>query len=164
MFDKFGNLEGADEINELARNLLKEGDTESIRALAKENGLDPALADEFITGGMDILCDDMGAAIGKLDIEAGELKLKGIMNDWLDYLKSRCFESEEVAKAVRRKDRNLEGAVAALLKWSFKSENQYSIPDQIKKAAGVTAGKVTLGIPDMGTAKRIMEEYYGGRA
>lgn len=164
MFEKFGEMGSAEEINELARNLMKEGDTESIRALARENGLDPALADEFITGGMDILCDDMSAAVGKLDMEAKELKLKGIMDDWLNFIKARCFESEDVAKAVRKKGRTLEGAVAALLKWSFRSENQYAIPDKVKKAAGVTASRVTLGIPDMGTAKRIMEEYYGGRA
>ena len=162
MFDKFGEMGSAEEINELARNLLKEGDTESIRALAKENGLDPALADEFITGEMDILCDDMSAAIGKLDVEAGELKTAEIMEDWVEYVKARCFEEEEIAKAVRSKEKSLKGMIGELLKWSFKHQSE--IDKGILKAAGVNASRCTLGIPGMGTAKKLITEYYLGGA
>ena len=34
---------------------------------------------------------------------------------------------------------------------------------EIVKAAGVTAGKVTLGIPGMGRAKKIIMDYYMGK-
>ena len=39
MFDKFGEMNSADEINELAENLLNEGDIDSLEAMAKENGI-----------------------------------------------------------------------------------------------------------------------------
>lgn len=39
MFEKFGELNSFGEINELAENLFNEGDTESLRAMAKENGI-----------------------------------------------------------------------------------------------------------------------------
>lgn len=39
MFDKFGELDSADEINELAENLLNEGDIDGLEAMAKENGI-----------------------------------------------------------------------------------------------------------------------------
>lgn len=39
MFDKFGEMDSADEINELAENLLNEGDIDSLEAMAKENGI-----------------------------------------------------------------------------------------------------------------------------
>ena len=38
MFDKFGEMDSCKDINELAENLFNEGDTESIKAMAKENG------------------------------------------------------------------------------------------------------------------------------
>lgn len=39
MFDKFGEFDSFSEINELAENLLNEGDIESIKVVAKENGI-----------------------------------------------------------------------------------------------------------------------------
>lgn len=39
MFDKFGEMNSYTEINELAANLLQEGDLDSLKELAKENGI-----------------------------------------------------------------------------------------------------------------------------
>lgn len=163
MWDRFGEFDSAAEINELAVNLRKEGDADSLKELARENGLDPDLAEAFLDGDLLYLCDDMAAAIGKIEIEAAELKPVEIMADWVEYLKARCFEDVETARAVRRKGKSLKGAIAALLTWSFK--NQQAVDKDIIKAAGVSAGKVTLGIPGMARAKQLMAEYYlgGGR-
>ena len=51
--------------------------------------------------------------------------------------------------------------IAALLMWSFK--NQQTVDKDIIKAAGVSAGKVTLGIPGMARAKQIITDYYMGK-
>ncbi len=161
MFDRFGEFDSAAEINETAVNLRREKDTESIRILAKENGIDVDIADAFIDGDIIFLCDDMAAAIGKIDIESEELKPVEIMKDWVEYLKSRCFEDPDMAKAIRSKKKSLKGAIGALLTWSFK--NQIPVDKDILKAAGVTAGRCTLGIPGMGRAKQIMSEYYTGK-
>ena len=163
MWDRFGEFDSAAEINELAVNLRKEGDADSLKELARENGLDPDLAEAFLDGDLLYLCDDMAAAIGKIEMEAAELKPVEIMADWVEYLKARCCEDVETARAVRRKGKSLKGAIAALLTWSFK--NQQAVDKDIIKAAGVSAGKVTLGIPGMARAKQLMAEYYlgGGR-
>ena len=161
MFDKFGEFDSAEEINELAVNLRREGDKKSIYEVAKENGIDKDIAEAFIDGDILFLCDDMAAALGKIEVEAAELKPVEIMQDWVEYLKSRCFESEEIAKAVRKKGKSLKGAIAALLTWSFKNQNP--VDKGIQKAAGVSAGRCTLGIPGMGRAKQIMTEYYLGK-
>lgn len=161
MFERFGEFNSAEEINETAVNLRKEGDTESIKILAKENGIDEDVAEIFIEGTLLYLCNAMTAAIGKIDIESKELKAKEIMADWADYIKARCFEDENMAKAVRRKDKSLKGCIGALLTWSFK--NQIPVDKDIMKAAGVTAGRCTLGIPGIGTAKKIITEYYLGK-
>lgn len=160
MFDKFGEMESAEQINELASNLLKEGDTESIKALAKENGIDEELAEIFISGDIPALCDDLTAAVGKLDIEAADLKPAEIMLDWIEYVKTRCAEDENTAKRVRNKEKTLKGMVAEILKWSF--AHQYTIDKEIMKAAGVNASKCTLGIPGMGTVKELITKYYTG--
>ena len=160
MFDKFGEMGSAGEINDLAANLLKEADTESIRILAKENGIESEIADMYITGDIAERCDDTMAAVGKIEVEAGELKPPEIMQDWIEYVKGQCMESEEMARAVRSKGKTIKGMIGELLKWGFK--HQYNIDKDIMKASGVNANKCTLGIPGMGTAKKIIKEYYTG--
>lgn len=162
MFEKFGELDSIEEINELAENLFNEGDTESLKAMAKENGIQEDFVEMYLQGDIPILCDALTAALGKIDVECKELKPKEIMEDWVEYLRGQCMEHEELAIAVRKKGKSLKGCIAALLSWSFK--NQIPVADDIKKAAGVSAGRVTLGIPGMGRAKQIIKEYYLGGA
>ena len=40
MYDNFGELNSFEEINELAENLLNEGDLDSIEVMAEENGIE----------------------------------------------------------------------------------------------------------------------------
>lgn len=158
MFDKFGEFDSCDEINELAENLMNEGDYESIKVVAKENGIDMEMVDMYLEGEIPILCDPLSAALGKIEVECKELKPKEIMQDWVEYLKGQCMENEKMAFQVRRKGKSLKGMIGELLKWSF--GNQIPVDKDILTAAGVKAGKVTLGIPGMGRAKQIIKEYY----
>lgn len=160
MFDKFGEMNSADEINELAENLLNEGDIDSLEAMAKENGIPMEYVLTYKEGEIPFICDDMTAALGKIDVEVAELKPKEIMEDWVEYLKAQCMESEEYAEHVRRKGKSLKGMIGALLKWSF--ANQQQIDKEIIKAAGVDSARVTLGIPGMSRAKEIIKKYYEG--
>ena len=161
MFDKFGEFDSAAELNASAEGLLNEGDTESIYILAEENGIDREDAQDYIDGAVPEFVNVLMAAYGKLAVEAKELKPSEIMDDWLQYIKVRCQEDSAMAAAVRRKGKSLKGCIGKLLKWSFK--NQIPIEKEILKAAGVSASKVTLGIPGMGTAKKIITEYYLGK-
>lgn len=160
LFEKFGELNSFEEINELAENLFNEGDTESLKAVAKENGIQNEFVEMYLRGDIRVLCDPLTAAMGKIDVEAEELKPKEIMEDWVEYLRGQCMENEILAFQVRKKGKSLKGCIAALLKWSF--SNQQQIDKDIIKAAGVSAGKVTLGIPGMAKAKRIIKDYYMG--
>lgn len=62
MFEKFGELNSFGEINELAENLFNEGDTESLRAMAKENGIQSDFVDMYLQGEIPALCDQLTAA------------------------------------------------------------------------------------------------------
>lgn len=160
MFDKFGEMSSYKEINTLAENLFNEGDIESLRNMATENGISEDFVELYLSGEIMELCDGQTAAYGKIDVEVKELKIKGIMEDWLEYLRVQISDNDLLARRVRMKDKNLKGCIAALLKWSFK--NQVPVDKEILKAAEVTAGKVTLGIPNMGKAKEIIRNYYLG--
>lgn len=160
MFEKFGELSSAAEINELALNLRSEGDIESIKALAKENGIDGEIAEVFVDGGIDFLCDTLSAAIGKINVECEELRPKELVEDWVEYIKGTCAEHEDMAAAVRKKGKTIKGCIADLLKWSFK--NCYAVDADICKAAGVSGANVKMGIPGMARAKQIMKDYYLG--
>lgn len=161
MFGKFGEMGSADEINELAGNLLTEGDTVSIKTLAEENGIPVEYAEMYISGDIPVMCDAQTAAAGKIDIEAAELKPQDIMADWVEYIKAVCIEDEDMARKVRAKGKSLKGCIGALLKWSF--GHQQPVDKDIIKEAKVSASKVTLGIPGQATARKLIREYYGGR-
>lgn len=158
MFEKFGEMNSYAEINELANNLANEGDQESLREMAAENGIPKELVELYLAGDVPELCDALTAAIGKLDKECEKLKPKEIMEDWVEYIRTQCLENDLLARQVRKKGKNLEGCIAKLLMWSFK--NQIPISKEIMTAAGVTAGRCTLGIPGMATAKKLILQYY----
>ena len=161
MFDKFGEFDSAEEINETAAGLLEEGDLEGLREMAKENGFDEDDVQDYIDGIYPELANTYTAAWNKLEVEMKELKVCEIMEDWVEYIRIKMEEEEEMQRAIRKKGKSLQGCIAALMKWGFK--NQYTISKEIMKEAGVTASKVTLGIPGMGTAKKVITKYYMGK-
>lgn len=161
MFDKYGEFDSAEELNKAAAGQLAEGDIEALMEMAEENGIDKEDVQDYIDGCVEELANPLMAAYGKLNVEEKELKPYEIMADWLNYIRVRCQEEEAMAAAVRKKGKSLKGCIGALLKWSFK--NQHPVDKDIIKAAGVTAGRCTLGIPGMGRAKKIITEYYMGK-
>ena len=103
MFDKFGEMNSYTEINELAANLLQEGDLDSLKELAKENGIPDDYVEMYLEEAIPSLCDSTSAAIGKIDVECMKLKPKELMLDWVEYIKGLCMENEMIAHQVRKK-------------------------------------------------------------
>lgn len=159
MFEKFGEFDSHEELNRAAAAQLKEGDIEALMALAAENGIAREDAEDYINGDVPELSSPLMAAYGKLEVEAEELKPYGIMEDWLRYIRIRCIEETDMAIAVRKKEKSLKGCITALLVWSM--ENAREVDRDILKAAGISY-RVTLGIPDMARAKKIITDYYTG--
>lgn len=160
MYDKFGEMNSYKEINELAENLVNEGDTESLREMAKENGIPKDFVELYLEGDIPELCDALTAAVGKLEVEAADLKLTGLMQDWAEYIKGLCMENEMIVHQVRRKGKSLKGCMAVLLKYSF--ENRTTVPKEIVKEAKINANRVDFGIPGMAEAKKMIKDYYLG--
>lgn len=160
MFDMFGEFDSAEEINLAAAGQREQGDKEALLKLAEENGIDQEDAEDYMDGLMDELVNPLMAAYGKLSVEEKSVQPYEILNDWLNYIRIQCQENEVMARAVRKKGKSLKGCLGELLKWSFK--NAKPVDKDIIKAAGVSAGRVSLGIPGIGTAKKIIKEYYLG--
>ena len=106
MFERFGEMSSCREINELAENLLNEGDIQSLKVMAQENGIPEDYVEMYQSGDIPYLCDAVTAAMGKLDVECGSLKLAGLMNDWVEYIRGLCMEDEMVAHQVRKKGKD----------------------------------------------------------
>lgn len=160
MYEKFGEFDSAEEMCTLAENLFNEGDMESIRLLAKENGIDEMIVDAYIEGFEPKFVDAAEAAVGKIEVETTALNPKDIMVDWCEYIKTSSMDDEEMARAVRRKGKSLKGCIGAILKWAF--AHQQAVDKDIIKAAGVQASKITLGMPGRAEANKIIREYYLG--
>lgn len=166
MFDKFGEFDSAAELNAAAEGLLKEGDTESIYTLAEENGIDREDAQDYITSAAMELTTPLMAAMGKLKVEAEDLKMDGILKDWKEQVIDLCTEDKEMCAAVRRKGKCLRDCMAALIRFSF--ENKVQISDKIVDVTKVMHnGKLEpmrkplyLGIPNRAEAKQIIRDYY----
>ena len=48
MFDKFGEFNSVEELNEAAAGFVQEGDFESLYALARENGIEKEDVDDYL--------------------------------------------------------------------------------------------------------------------
>lgn len=116
MFDKFGEMNSSQEINELAENLFNENDIDSLKTMAKENGISQEYVDDYLKGNVFNLCDPLTAALGKLDIEKADLKPTHLMKDWVGYIEGQCLENDAMAAAVRKKGKSLKGCIGQLLK------------------------------------------------
>ncbi len=169
LFKEFGNLNSAEEINQKAAELLEAGDTDAVYRLAEENGIDKEEAEDYIAGAATTICTDLMAALGKLDVEAKELEIGGVLSDWTNYIRDMCMDEKVMLLAVRRKDKSLAECMARLIRFAF--ENKVQVSDRIVSITKVThngkeekmRGPLYLGFPDRVTAKKLIHEYYLGR-
>lgn len=161
MYEIFGEMDSVEELNATAEGLKNEGDRENLYKLAAENGIDSGFVDMYLDGTMENLCCDAAtAALGKIEVEAAELKPVEIIADWTEYIKILCGDDEAFAHAVRRNGKSLKGCIGSLLGWSFGA--RYKVEKDIIRAAGINNASVEMGIPGMRTAKRLIREYYLG--
>ena len=166
MFDKFGEFDSVEELNTKALEKRNEGNKEELLILCEENGIDKEEAEDFMDGCMEELVNPLMAALGKLKVECEDLKIAGVLNDWVDELKSMCMESEEFARAVRKKGKGLDGYIALTADKGF--ENRAIVDKRIvkktKKVKSIIGDhEFSIGIPDKTERKKLAKEYYLGK-
>ena len=166
MFEKFGEFDSCEEINRAAAAQKEQGDEEALILLAQENGIDKEEAEDFYDGVVDALTNPTTAAIGKLAVESADLKLGGVLEDWVDELRTKCIESETFARAVRRKGKDLAEYIALMIEEGYKNREVVDrrIVDKTKQVKEIIRPHdFIIGITDKRTRRRLMEEYYLGK-
>lgn len=165
MFDKFGEFDSAEELNRAAAAQKAEGDLEALIALAVENGIDKEDAEDYMDDVIEELATPKTAAMGKLDLEKKDLKMSGVLLDWVQELVTMVMESDEFAGAVRKKGKSLAGYIALTAEKGY--ENRCVVDkrivekmDQVKKIVG--SHEFAIGIPDKKTRKELATKYYMG--
>lgn len=163
MFDKFGEFDSAEELNRVAVAKKEEKDESAVVALAEENGIDKEDAEEFVDGFVEELATPLMAALGKLKVESADLKLKGVLLDWVDEIKNLCTEDEAFAKAVRKKGKDLAGYIAKTTESGY--ENRAVVDKRIVDKAPaikriVGNHELAIGIPDKKTRRELAKAYY----
>ena len=159
MFDKFGEFDSFEELNRAAAAQLAEGDHEAILLIAEENGIDREDAEDFIDGCTEEFVTPLMAAIGKIKVEAEELKLEGIFEDWKEVITQCCMDDLDICLAVRKKGKRMKICMGKLLKISFDTKKQ--VPPEICKAAGLNTN-IYMGIPNRTEVKQFVRKYYIG--
>ena len=167
MFDKFGEFDSVEELNRAAAAQKAEGDEQALVLLAQENGIDKEDAEDYMDGAVDELANASMAAIGKLKVEAEQLKLDGVLVDWKEEIVKECIDDEKLARAVRKKGKCLRDCLATMLRFAF--ENKVQVSDEVVKATKVThngkeepmRGPVYLGMPNRRQVRQLARKYYG---
>lgn len=165
MFDKFGEFDSVEELNREALAQREKGDEEELKVLAKENGIDEEEVQDFFDGCMDELASPLVAAVGKLDVECVDLKITGVLKDWVEELKIRCMEDNQFARAVRKKGKDLAGFIALTAETGYKNR---AVVDKkiVAKCSSIKNiignHEFSIGIPDVTTRKELAKSYYIG--
>jgi len=179
LYEVYGEFDSFEEINEKADELLNSYGEHDVKEMAAENGIPEEIAEAYLNGDVPFLCDAATAAVGKIEMERQETVLEGILEDWISYIEASCQEDEELAIAVRRKGKSLNGCIAELLLVSLLNQKQVDkaildiVRDRVKedgidlkKQAGLDPAWLQytkLGFPGMGEAKKTIRRYYLGR-
>ena len=137
-----------------------------MRALAEENGLDPEDADCFLAGIADFITLPFGAAVGKLEVEAADLKLEGVLQDWVNDLADQCSEDDELTVGVRRKGKDMAGYIALIIDYGYGNRItvDHRITDRTQRVKQIMRShQLTIGAEDARTRRRLALEYYCGK-
>lgn len=130
LFDKFGEFGSYKELNESAAGLKEEGDFESLKELAKENGIDEYDVEDYIDGVVDELTTPTTAALGRLkvDLEATDGPAKAMCEFYGKFTEVLIMENEKVASEVMKKGVRIKGIYDELYKYaqSHKTGNCFS--------------------------------------
>lgn len=161
MYKEFDSVEA---LNKEAEKLLKAGNEKEIINLAINQGIDKDEAQDYIDGIVDTFATANMAAMGKLSIKEKELKIEGILKDWMNTIRRVVLEDKDIAEKVYRK--SVEGCLTEMLAYSF--ENKVKVPDAIASVTTVTInGKkekmrtpVYMGVPNSTDARQIVQKYY----
>ena len=160
------------ELNIVAAVMKIDRNLTGLIELAEKYGLEKEDAEDYMASNdaEDTLCNETMAAIGRLKLEAEDLKLESQMKDWKDFVVQMLMEyptqhmeedSAALANAVFDPDKHLLDVLAAGLKLA--SKNRVTVDRRITKAAGLPESAGQIGMCGRDELKKIVLDYYLGK-
>ena len=111
MFDKYGEFGSYEEINKAAQGFKDEGDLDSLKAMARENGIDELDAEDYIEGTIPELVTLTSAAVGRLKVEKeASKKDQGILTVLINMAEAMATSDKEDAAMFLTKGKRLDGS------------------------------------------------------
>lgn len=112
LFEKYGEFDSYKELNAAAAGQLEQGDTDALKELAKENGIDEWDVEDYIDGTIDELATVHSAAAGRLAVFEIEIEKKSREERKpyeiiLMFTKALCQHDEKLAAAVMKKGKRI---------------------------------------------------------
>ena len=159
MFEKFGEFDSFEEINKKAAELKGTGDIQLLKTLARENGLDTEDAQDYFEGVIDNLTTPALAAIGKIAVEAEDLKVFGVLKDWVGQINVMCSQDEAFAKNVRKTGKSLIDCFTEVIEEEFK--NRKDLDTRITKKIEGCPKRASISTLTMKEQLGIIKRYYG---
>lgn len=124
LFEKFGEFDSVEELNEAAAGQLEEGDLDALRELAEENGIEKEDVQDYIDGYTDVMAMPITAAMGRLKVEMEALKdsaqIRAMCKFYSEFAISAATEDEEVARGIMKKGARIKGIYDAIYKYASK--------------------------------------------
>lgn len=143
MFEKFGEMGSWEELNELAKNLVAEGDMESLRVFCDENGLDIEDIKDAAADKVELFVTPTMAAAGRIKVEEkNDKKTPKVL-----YTMARMIASDpHKAPMFITKGKSIAGVYKVLEKMAQKNRN----------------GNVGVACGTDRELEKIMMDYYKG--
>ena len=163
LFEKFGEFDSAEEINRAAKAQLEQGDTEAIKILANENGIDEMDAEDFIAGDIPELCTELSAALGKLEAEKTEIGIEDMTyGAWTAAIQVMLMDDTEFCKAYRRKGKRLAVILGMATAKCAKTRTNapQMIVDEAKKLDKSIPSPLPMGAISTADFKQLVRDYY----
>ena len=163
MFEKYGEFDSVKELNSVAAGLKSTNNEDALVELALENGLTRDDAEDYMDDVTPELASSLQAAVGKLRMESKELKLSGVLMDWVNELIDMCVDSNAFQQAVRKKGKDLAGYIAITAETGY--QNRCVVDKRIVEKATtikkiVGSHEFAIGIPDKKTRRELAQKFY----
>ena len=125
-FEKFGEFDSPEELNETAAGLKAEGDTASLKQLGKENGIDKDDVQDYMDGTVDELVTPLSMAVGRLMLEKADINKeknvaeRTVLNIILESTEALAMLDISVERGICKKGMRIKNIATAMKEYARK--------------------------------------------
>ena len=159
MYEKFGEFASVEELNEAAAGFKAEGDFESLKALAEENGITALDAQDYIEDCVPTLATITSASYARINLETREQKhnAPGIFMAISDSL-SNMLPDAELEEQIMSKGKRIQDIYDAFVDMAKKKGSGWGCSGTSRQVEKIIRAYYKDGKEE---AAKVIEELYG---